>query len=242
MRKLPKGYSWERGCIRIRKTATINGKKRAIRLRTQATSAAEAERIYIAELERLRREDTDEKTFADACERYADTQEHLATYADNIALLADVVELVGHLPLSHIHDETLAPVRAMWDGRGLKPKTVNTYLAIISRVLTLSARSWRDADGRPLLRGTPPLLTRPTARDVASQSAKPYPLEWAEQGRLLAALPDWFASWALFAVNTGAREKEISALRWSDWRERLGRLLGQRQDAAAVHRLQFGGA
>jgi integrase len=46
--------------------------------------------------------------------------------------------------------------------------------------------------------------------------AKPYPLSWAEQDRLIKVLPRHVADAVLFAVNTGCREQEVCQLRW-DW-------------------------
>jgi integrase len=51
---------------------------------------------------------------------------------------------------------------------------------------------------------------------VKGRQAKPYPLSWAEQDKLIRALPRHLADAALFAVNTGCREQEICQLRW-DW-------------------------
>ena len=45
---------------------------------------------------------------------------------------------------------------------------------------------------------------------------QPYPLSWEEQERLFLELPTHLEKMALFAVNTGCRDKEICNLRW-EW-------------------------
>ena len=45
---------------------------------------------------------------------------------------------------------------------------------------------------------------------------QPYPLNWDEQTRFFAELPEYLAAMALFAVNTGCRDQEICGLRW-EW-------------------------
>lgn len=43
---------------------------------------------------------------------------------------------------------------------------------------------------------------------------RPHPLSWEEQDRLFRELPRHLANMALFAVNTGCRDREICQLRW----------------------------
>ena len=70
---------------------------------------------------------------------------------------------------------------------------------------------WRDIHGRPWLRQAPPKISRLSTK---GKQAKPYPLTWDEQTRLLKALPSHLADAVLFAVNTGCRELEVCQLRW----------------------------
>lgn len=60
-------------------------------------------------------------------------------------------------------------------------------------------------------------LTSPPKIKLLSEldSRKPYPLNWEEQDRLLASLPPHLKDMALFAVNTGCRDKEICRVKWS---------------------------
>lgn len=49
---------------------------------------------------------------------------------------------------------------------------------------------------------------------------RPYPLNWEEQGRLFAELPEHLRNMALFAVNTGCREQEVCQLQW-EWEVKI---------------------
>lgn len=44
---------------------------------------------------------------------------------------------------------------------------------------------------------------------------KPFPINWEEQKRLFTELPLHLRRMALFAVNTGCRDKEICRLQWN---------------------------
>ena len=44
---------------------------------------------------------------------------------------------------------------------------------------------------------------------------EPYPITWEEQDRLFSKLPARLARMVLFAVNTGARESNVSGLEWA---------------------------
>lgn len=79
----------------------------------------------------------------------------------------------------------------------------------VRRILILAARKWRHANG------TRYLSEAPLIEPMKGPARKPYPLEWAEQTRLLAELPGHLERMALFDVNTGLRSSELRGLRWS---------------------------
>jgi integrase len=79
----------------------------------------------------------------------------------------------------------------------------------VRRILILAARKWRHANG------TRYLSEAPLIEPMKGPARKPYPLEWAEQTRLLAELPGHLERIALFDVNTGLRSSELRGLRWS---------------------------
>jgi integrase len=72
-------------------------------------------------------------------------------------------------------------------------------------------QEWLDEYGLTWLQAAPKikLLAEPDLR-------KPFPLSWEEQTSLFNELPTHLQRMALFAVNTGCRDKEICSLRW-EW-------------------------
>ncbi len=165
------------------------------------------------------------RTFDDAAAKYLIDFENKATIETDIFNLNAVMPFIKNLRLDQIHDDTLRPfinarkatlrkVRISKDEhimRPLKNKTVNLTLGVVRRILNLAARRWRDEDGRPWLH-TAPLISMLPLTDARP----PRPIMWAEQRRLLPALPDHLANMALFMLNTGVRDDVVVSLQW-DW-------------------------
>lgn len=188
-----------------------------IRESTGKTRRAEAEQFLIRRLEELRQQaehvELGIHTFEEAGLRYIEDIAQKPS-ADDMAMHLDaLLPFIGQLPLDQVHDGTLKPFVDHEVKRGLAPKSINNALGVVSAVLNLAARVWRDEKGRPWLTQAPPLLRR---LSVKGKQARAYPLSWAEQERLFNELPRHLADAALFAVNTGCREQEICQLRW-DW-------------------------
>ena len=118
---------------------------------------------------------------------------------------------IGDMDISKVHMGTLQPYIETRKAQGIKSGTVARDLAVVRRILTLSARVWRDENNLPWI-DTPPLLQLPDWED----SAEPYPLTWEEQRRFFKLMPDYLHKMALFKVNTGLREQGVCWLRW-DW-------------------------
>jgi integrase len=217
-RKLP-GLYWDHETGKGRVEKRIDGIG-SIRKRFTASSWAEAE----VEYHRIIADAKNEKTismsriFREASVKYLieETKRSLSRDADALERLDP---WIGKLRLDHIHQGTLQPYIDHRKECGVKSATVCRELAVVRRILTLSARVWRDSDNRPWLM-TPPLLRMPDWSD----QAKPYPLNWEEQRRLFNLMPTHLAEMCLFAVNTGARENIITQLRWS-WEHRIPELI-----------------
>jgi len=134
--------------------------------------------------------------------------------ADDIAIHLDqLFPFLGALPLEHIHDGTIKPFIDNETKRGKAPKSVNNAIGVVSAVLNKAARVWRSEDGTPWLKQAPAKLSRLSTK---GKQAKPCPLSWEEQDKLIQNLPRHIADAALFAVNTGCREQEVCQLRW-EW-------------------------
>lgn len=78
-------------------------------------------------------------------------------------------------------------------------------------MLNLAASEWIDGHNLTWLAAAPKIKLL-----KVSDARQPYPLFWDEQAKLFAELPSHLAGMALFAVNTGLRNREVCELRW-EW-------------------------
>lgn len=182
---------------------------------TGTTDYAEAERYLAHRLEQIRRVcvygDRPVVTFREAAEKFLQENGHLRALDRAAEGLDCVMPYIGDKSLEHVHDDTLATYKKERAATGVKAATINRELDVVRRVLMLAARKWRHPNGTAYL-STAPLLSRMPETD----KRQPYPLTWAEQRRLLPNLPAHLADMALFDVNTGLRDAELTGLRW-DW-------------------------
>lgn len=134
---------------------------------------------------------------------------------------------VGDVPLRSMCNDALAKFKADRlagrddhgkPARKVKPSTVNRTLEVVRTVLNRAARVWRTND-RPWLASSPLI----EMLDEEKTKRKPYPITWAQQAELLPLLPVHLQRMVLFAVNTGARDDNICALRW-DWEVKVPEL------------------
>lgn len=150
-------------------------------------------------------------TFRRAATRYLEENQHKVSIAKDARALELVDPFIGALEVKIVHAGTVAPFIESRRKQGIKSATVRRELAIVRRVLTLSARLWRHEDGMPWL-DTVPLLPAVDWNDAR----KPNPLTVEEEQTLIESLPPHLARCALFMVNTGLRDSELRALRW-EW-------------------------
>ena len=135
-----------------------------LRESTGKTRRAEAERVLIRRLAEIEaqaaRIEEGVHTFEEAGLRYIE-EIAVKPSADDIAMHLDaLLPFIGQLPLDQVHDGTLKPFVDHERQRGLAPKSINNALGVVSAVLNLAARVWRDEQGRPWLTQAPPLLRR----------------------------------------------------------------------------------
>jgi integrase len=180
---------------------------------TETSDYAQAERYLAERIAGVRRERAEAlnrpRTFLEAATRYLEESTHKAV-AEDARTLKIVAPYIGKLGLYQVHAGSLQPFIKARQEAGIAAGTINRDLAIIKRVLTLSARLWRDDQGQPWLPTIPMLPT------VNGPQRKPYPLSWEEQAKLFAELPSHLADMALFAVHTGCRDSESCELRWNE--------------------------
>ncbi len=158
------------------------------------------------------------KTFKQAAEKYLSEYKEKRSIGRDDLDVRTVLPYIGELPLEHIHDGTLERFKQK-RLETVAPATVNRTLAIVRRILNLAARKWKH-------RGTNLswLETSPMIEMVPNVNPRaPYPLSWKEQQILFAELPKHLALMALFKVNTGTREREVTLLSW-DWEYKIPEL------------------
>jgi integrase len=185
-----------------------------IRQSTGESELEQAERYLAQLIESQRKEkvygERLDRTFNQASARYIDEYGHKRSLDRDIVTLKAVMPYIGEISLLKIHSGVLNEFIKDRKKAGITAGTLNRDMAIIRRVLSLSARLWRDDQGRPWL-DTVPML--PTIQGI---TRKPRPISWQEQEKLLKALPTYIADMALFALNTGLRDQEICGMKWDD--------------------------
>ena len=181
---------------------------------TGSSELEEAERYLIRRLEEMRKASVygirPERTFRQAATKFLLDYQHkrsIGRYAQSLKILDPVI---GDLPLRQVHQGTLEQFVRQRREQGMRANTINRDLAVVRRILTLAARLWRDEHGLTWLE-TAPLLQLIDCDDAR----KPYPLSWDEQVKLFERLPEHLREMALFKVNTGTREQEVTGLRWN---------------------------
>lgn len=123
---------------------------------------------------------------------------------------------IGDLHLDGIYDETLKPMIEAMRATGVKSRTIRAKLEVVRHMLKLAARKYRHPVTKLTLLSEAPLITMPPMRD----KRPPYPLSWEEQRVFFPLLPDHLAKMALYTVNTGARDEEVTGLMWK-WENRI---------------------
>lgn len=187
-----------------------------LRESTGTSSRRKAEERLIRRLAEVKEEAEKEVSadfsFEKAGLRYLSEIAHKPS-ADNIARHLDqLFVFIGHLPLAQVHNGTIQPFIDHELERGIAQKSINNVLTVAATVLNRAAKLWRTESGRPWLTQAPATLSRLSLKGC---QARPYPLSWSEQDRLMRELPRHLADATLFAVNTGCREQEVCQLRWS---------------------------
>jgi integrase len=151
-----------------------------------------------------------ERTFDSAAARYLEDYGHKKSLDRDIVTIKAVLGYIGALPLTQIHAGSLELFIRDRKMAGISAGTINRDIAIIRRILTLSARLWRDEKGRPWI-DTVPMFPM-----VPGPKRKPRPISHAEEKLLLQALPKYLAEMVQFALHTGLRDQEICGMKWTD--------------------------
>jgi hypothetical protein len=98
-----------------------------------------------------------ERTFRSAATKYLEENQHKQSLERDARALSALHPYIDDLPLRRVHHDTLQPYVRFRLSAGISPGTINRDLAVVRRILNLSARLWRDESDRPWL-DTPPLI------------------------------------------------------------------------------------
>ena len=151
------------------------------------------------------------RTFEQAAAKFVLENQHKRSIASDVVQLRLLLPWIGSMPLDRINGGMMRPWIDWRRKEGKSAGTVNHGLKIVRRILSLAVSEWFDEHGLTWLLSAPKIKLLPD-----HQKRRPYPLSWAEQRVLFRELPDYLAQMALFAVNTGCRDREVCSLRW-DW-------------------------
>ena len=157
------------------------------------------------------------RKWRDAATRYLTDFAQKKSIERDARALKDLDRYIGDLWLDQVHNDSLERYRSA--RRKLAAGTMNRHLAVVRRILRLSAELWRDeASGLTWLAVAPMIRL-----ETKYRKRTPYPLGWDEQAILLPALAPHLQRMALFGINSGARQEEICGLKWS-WEQRVPEL------------------
>lgn len=181
---------------------------------TGTSRLEEAEKYLIHRLEGIRQAKVygirPKRTFREAATKFLREHTHKKSIKVDAWCLNALDPYIGDLALESIHIGSLQSFIEARKKEGVKTKTINHGLQTVRQILNLAAGVWMDEHGLTWLASPPKIKLLPEL-----DSRKPYPLNWEEQDRLFDALPNHLREMALFAVNTGCRDREICKLQWS---------------------------
>lgn len=182
----------------------------------QTDSLEEAQRFLIHKLEEIRNAKVygirPKRIFREAAMKFLIENQHKRSRRMDALTVKGLDPFIGDLPLESVHIGTLQTYIETRRKDNVSPRTINYGLQVTRRILKLAATEWLDEHGLTWLSQAPTIKLL----DERPGKRKPYPLSWEEQDRLFAELPPHLKRMALFAVNTGCRDKEICRLRW-EW-------------------------
>jgi integrase len=212
----PAGLKLRSGIWHIDKIIRVGDRKRAIRETTgfkkeeiEAAASRLKERIAEVNKELTEPPKPKEHSFAEAAAEYIISLERRGKGTERqLYALKSIMDTIGDMPLSHIHQGTLNGWVDEQYGK-LKGGSVAKVLTVVTTVLNHAARVLRDGPD-PWLKIAVPKLEAPDWND----RRRPVQLTWEEQDKLVAELPSHLVPPVLFGVYTGARQEEVASLSW----------------------------
>ena len=151
------------------------------------------------------------RTFAEAALRYLKECQHKRSISRDKKPIKVLHPYIGRLTIDSIHMGTLQTYIEKRQDEGVKARTINYGLQVVRRILNLAATEWVDENNLTWLLAAPKIKLLPE-----TDKAKPYPLNWDEQQKLIQVLPDYLKQMTLFVLHTGLRNSEVCNLQW-EW-------------------------
>lgn len=151
------------------------------------------------------------RTFRAAATKYLNENQDKRSIKEQALFLKQLDPFVGELVLDAVHMGSLQAFISSRKRDGVKTKTINLALGVVRHILNLAASEWVDEHNLTWLAAAPKIKLQPV-----TDARRPYPLSWEEQISLFAELPTHLGAMAMFAVNTGLRNREVCRLRW-EW-------------------------
>lgn len=139
----------------------------------------------------------------DFVEKYAETNNKPSEVDSKRSILDDhLTPWFSGTQLDDIHDEDIEAYKAAKLKLGLKPKTINNHLAVLSKLYGV-AREWKRVGFAPRMK-----RLRVAEPEIVFLSF--------DESAQLQAVDAPFAPMIRFALHTGLRQGELLGLRWSD--------------------------
>lgn len=212
----------------------IDGKRVCKSTRTGNFEEAKKYLIHLQEQARLAKVYgvRPKRTFQEAATKYIQENQDKKSIVDDIWALDTLLPYIGHEYIDEIHmqmESLKNYIKERQNGKFAEKvkkgiikltrckekvtnQTINAALKLIRHILNLAAEDWRDEYQLTWLANAPKIKELETRTEIR----KAIPLSWEEQDRLFAELSSELQRMALFAVNTGARDREICRLKW-EW-------------------------
>jgi integrase len=141
------------------------------------------------------------RTWDEATEKWLLETSHKRTHAWDESMLRWFQPHLGGKYLADINRDLLDQVKAQ-RAKGVRPGTVNRYMALARAILRRACFDWEWIDRVPKVG-----MLRDLSNRIRSLSREEY-------GRLLAELPDHLRDMAQFSVATGLRQSNVTHLQW----------------------------
>ena len=88
-----------------------------------------------------------DRTFSAAATKFLEENQHKKSIDDDAMHLRQLDPYIGNLALKRVHMDSLQAFIAKRRADGVKTSTINGALAVVRRILNLSASEWRDEQG-----------------------------------------------------------------------------------------------